>query len=594
MVKRILLSIVMLALIAYLIVAITAFNRKPADQTCRDMELVIKDTAYAGFITKDELKGILQKKGIYPIGKKMERISTKSLERELSKHPLIDEAECYKTPSGKVCVEVTQRIPILRVMSANGENYEQEVFWMRILYDYTEYRFIELTEKYCTSLEDKYVYDNLDISLLNMENLTNKWSAMGEKELVLRFLYTFITNGSPIADRQYTLQEVERMGSQLCGFNPYLKKGYLECIMLAEEYWLYTNNILAYIADDAIYNRMRITRDQMAVRVATYFPMMSGTYHGIIGITAPVWAGISWNWRMNSDETNIFSVLDGLGNGGYVTYPKVPELPITGMGTEAKPPIQIKVKVPAPEQFIQQVTDLMGDSEEIFIEIKAGDPDGDGEEDMVQTHTKPKETVPESSAAPEEKPDEKPEEKPEGSSIKRTFAWGDFGIGIAKDIIEDFISIGYNAETGEFEVAFDMKAVAVKFARNPITNDYTAYIHAGLDLNKTLFKKKKKAKGVEEVEIGVGGAKVTSVLFLKGTLNTKNLTTSSVEYGATAGAQLSAAAGAGETVSWNLLTGVKKDTAYTIFNGVKDVLETETQSYTGLLELLDFSKWFKD
>ena len=25
--------------------------------------------------------------------------------------------------SGKLCIEVTQRIPILRVMSANGENY---------------------------------------------------------------------------------------------------------------------------------------------------------------------------------------------------------------------------------------------------------------------------------------------------------------------------------------------------------------------------------------------------------------------------------------------------------------------------------------
>ena len=59
MIKRILLSIVMLVLIAYLAVAITAFNRKPADQTCRDMELVIKDTAYAGFITKEELKGCL-------------------------------------------------------------------------------------------------------------------------------------------------------------------------------------------------------------------------------------------------------------------------------------------------------------------------------------------------------------------------------------------------------------------------------------------------------------------------------------------------------------------------------------------------------
>ena len=123
MIKRILLSIVMLVLIAYLAVAITAFNRKPADQTCRDMELVIKDTAYAGFITKEELKGILQQKGIYPIGKKMERISTKSLERELSKHPLIDEAECYKTPSGKVCVEVTQRIPVMRVMADDGNYY---------------------------------------------------------------------------------------------------------------------------------------------------------------------------------------------------------------------------------------------------------------------------------------------------------------------------------------------------------------------------------------------------------------------------------------------------------------------------------------
>lgn len=123
MIKRILLFTVMLALIAYLAVAITAFNRKPAKQTCRDVDLVIKDTAYAGFITKGDITGILEYKGIYPVGKPMARISTKSLEKEISKHPLIDQAECYKTPSGKVCIEVTQRIPILRIMSANGENY---------------------------------------------------------------------------------------------------------------------------------------------------------------------------------------------------------------------------------------------------------------------------------------------------------------------------------------------------------------------------------------------------------------------------------------------------------------------------------------
>ena len=66
---------------------------------------------------------MLEKKGVSPIGKHLDRIRTKTLEQALSKHPLIDEVECYKTPSGKLCIEVTQRIPILRIMSANGENY---------------------------------------------------------------------------------------------------------------------------------------------------------------------------------------------------------------------------------------------------------------------------------------------------------------------------------------------------------------------------------------------------------------------------------------------------------------------------------------
>ena len=41
MFKRILLSIVLLLVIAYLVVALSAFNRKPAGQVCNDMELVI-------------------------------------------------------------------------------------------------------------------------------------------------------------------------------------------------------------------------------------------------------------------------------------------------------------------------------------------------------------------------------------------------------------------------------------------------------------------------------------------------------------------------------------------------------------------------
>ena len=40
----------------------------------------------------------------------------------MKKQPRIKNVECYKTPSGAVCIEITQREPILRVMN-NGQGY---------------------------------------------------------------------------------------------------------------------------------------------------------------------------------------------------------------------------------------------------------------------------------------------------------------------------------------------------------------------------------------------------------------------------------------------------------------------------------------
>ena len=123
MLKKILLTIVLLLITAYLLVAITAFNQKPAGATCTDIELVIKDTAYAGFVTTKEIAAILTKKKLNPVGKNMDEIRTAELEEALATQPLIDRVECYKTPSHKICVEVTQRIPILHVINSRGENY---------------------------------------------------------------------------------------------------------------------------------------------------------------------------------------------------------------------------------------------------------------------------------------------------------------------------------------------------------------------------------------------------------------------------------------------------------------------------------------
>lgn len=123
MFKKILLSALLLLIAAYIVAAVTVFNRKPASQVCQDIRLVIKDSVYAGFITKNEVSALLKKKGISPLDQPMDQVRTDSIEQVLSRHPLIDRVECYKTPGGSLNIEVSQRIPILRVMSDDGANY---------------------------------------------------------------------------------------------------------------------------------------------------------------------------------------------------------------------------------------------------------------------------------------------------------------------------------------------------------------------------------------------------------------------------------------------------------------------------------------
>ena len=123
MLKKIFIFLFLVLISVYLVIAMTAFNAKPEEAACEGMELVINDSIDYGFINKREVLRILNQKKLSPIGKKMNEVNTRQLEDELRKHPLIGNAECYRTSGNRIGIEITQRFPILRVMAANGENY---------------------------------------------------------------------------------------------------------------------------------------------------------------------------------------------------------------------------------------------------------------------------------------------------------------------------------------------------------------------------------------------------------------------------------------------------------------------------------------
>lgn len=107
----------------YLLFAFTHITDKGSDTVCSSVEMAIVDSMHAGFITEKEVDHILKSSGLYPIGRLMDSISSKQIEEQLTKNPFIKSAVCYKTPGGRVNIIITQRLPVMRIMADNGDDY---------------------------------------------------------------------------------------------------------------------------------------------------------------------------------------------------------------------------------------------------------------------------------------------------------------------------------------------------------------------------------------------------------------------------------------------------------------------------------------
>jgi cell division protein FtsQ len=108
----------------YLLLAMTIFNKPYGDDAvCRQVKIDIKGGLSNGFLNADEIKKLLESKHLYPLGKPLQSINTRQMEEFLCNSPFVDDAQCYKTGDGNVCVTLTQRTPVVRVKADNGDDY---------------------------------------------------------------------------------------------------------------------------------------------------------------------------------------------------------------------------------------------------------------------------------------------------------------------------------------------------------------------------------------------------------------------------------------------------------------------------------------
>lgn len=122
--KKTLLITLDVALGAYIAMAFTSFN-KPREEmpVCQKVSIDIQDETANGFINAAEIKNRLEKSNLYPLNKRMRNVNVRTIEETLQQSPFVKTTQCYKTQDGTVHIYLTQRMPNLRIKSANGEDY---------------------------------------------------------------------------------------------------------------------------------------------------------------------------------------------------------------------------------------------------------------------------------------------------------------------------------------------------------------------------------------------------------------------------------------------------------------------------------------
>lgn len=119
--KKIVLGSTLCLALGYLLLSILYFKERREEPTCKHLQIEISDKKERRFVNEEELRGFILRSGLNPENNPLSEKRCQQIEEQALQHPMVRTATCFATPGGDVRLQVTQRIPRLRVLGA--ENY---------------------------------------------------------------------------------------------------------------------------------------------------------------------------------------------------------------------------------------------------------------------------------------------------------------------------------------------------------------------------------------------------------------------------------------------------------------------------------------
>jgi cell division protein FtsQ len=120
---RILAAIASVCLLLYIVIATVFLKKAEREATCKEMQITIRSRNAKPLLVEADIIASLKQARLYPVGKSLSEVNTDKIELEAMRIGLLSEAEAYISPTNIVRLSVTEKTPILRVMTSSSDYY---------------------------------------------------------------------------------------------------------------------------------------------------------------------------------------------------------------------------------------------------------------------------------------------------------------------------------------------------------------------------------------------------------------------------------------------------------------------------------------
>ncbi len=121
--KKILIILLAAAVIGYLIFSVSYFKDKSRSGECESFSVVVEDSSHFRFVSAEDIVNLVKRYDLDPVGKKFSEINTLAIRDTILTNKLVESARVFITSRGSVMATITQRKPVLRVISDTKGNF---------------------------------------------------------------------------------------------------------------------------------------------------------------------------------------------------------------------------------------------------------------------------------------------------------------------------------------------------------------------------------------------------------------------------------------------------------------------------------------